>query len=92
MSEKTCEHVGKEHPMFFQCGCCEDTADDCNCNFCGLVFCEKCQKIIFTDTDSIRDAWYKNNPDKDMQLEKMKIQGIIKSYRSSIINGGVRSK
>jgi len=81
--KKTCEHVGKEHPMFFQCTCCDDTADECNCNYCPMVFCEKCQEIVYLDPDDIRVAWYQENPDKDMNLEKMKIQGLIKDYSTS---------
>jgi len=81
--KKTCEHVGKEHPMFFQCMSCDDTADECNCNTCGMVFCEKCQDVIYTECDDIREAWYNEHPDLDMQLEKLKIQGFIKDYHSS---------
>jgi len=87
-----CEHVGKEHPMHFQCIDCEDTADDCNCNHSAGVFCDLCQKLMWISTDDIREAWYKNNPDKDMQLEKLKIQGVIKDYKSSIASDKGGSK
>jgi len=53
----TCEHVGKEPPSNFQCTSCEDTADKCNCNFCGMVWCEKCQAMISVDCDDVRIAW-----------------------------------
>lgn len=78
-----CEHVGKEHPMFFQCCSCEDTADECNCNVCGCVFCEKCQDTVFVECDDVVRSWMKNNPDKDMRLEKLKIQGVIKDYKTT---------
>ena len=78
--KKTCEHVGKEHPMFFQCTCCEDTADDCNCNYCPMVFCEKCQDMVMISPDDIREAWYRNNLGKTMYLEKLRIHGILKGY------------
>jgi len=77
---KGCSHVGVEHPMYFQCTCCEDTADECNCNYCPMVFCEKCQEMIMISTDEIREAWYQNNPNKNMSLEKLKNQGIVSSY------------
>ena len=77
---KTCPHVGIEHPMYFQCGSCDDTADKCNCNVCGMVFCEKCQEMIFIDCDDVVEAWIKNHPNLDMELERMKIEGVIKDY------------
>ncbi len=80
---KTCEHVGKEHPMNFQCGSCEDTADDCNCNYSPMVFCEKYQEFINIDVGTVVSKWYEQNPDKDLQLEKLKIQGHISDYKSS---------
>ena len=77
----SCPHVGIEHPMYFQCGNCDDTADQCNCSFCGFVFCEKCQKMIFIDCEDVVDAWVDNHPDLDMDLERLKIEGVIKSYQ-----------
>ena len=79
----TCPHIGVEHPMNFQCLDCEDTADDCNCFHSAGVFCEKCQKIVWVSCDEVVSEWYKQNRDKDMQLEKYKIQGIITGYHSS---------
>ena len=55
--EKTCEHVGKEPPNNFQCCSCEDTAEDCNCNFSPMVFCEKCQKLVMISVSEVREAW-----------------------------------
>jgi len=83
MSKITCEHVGIEHPMEFQCLDCEDTTDDCNCNYSAGVFCEKCQEVIWIEGDEVVMAWRKANPDKDMQLEKYKIQGLISDYRGT---------
>jgi len=80
--KETCEHVGREHPIFFQCTCCEDTADDCNCNYCPMVFCEKCQEMVMISCDDVVSAWRRMNPDKDMQLEKLKIQGLITGYET----------
>ena len=79
---KTCEHVGKEHPMYFQCLDCEDTADECNCNYTAGVFCEKCQAIVWIECDEVVSQWRKANQDKDMRLEKMMIQNHITSYKS----------
>ena len=83
MSERNCKHVGVEHPMNFQCLSCEDTADECNCFYTEGVFCDICQKIIWMDCDDVRDKWSEANPDKDMRLEKMVLQGHISSYISS---------
>ncbi len=80
---KTCEHVGK-HPMNFQCLDCEDTADECNCSYTAGVFCDLCQKIVWVDCDDVREAWHRANPDKDMRLEKMVLQGHILKYHSSV--------
>ena len=77
-----CEHIGKEHPMNFQCLDCEDTADDCNCNYTAGVFCEKCQAVVWIDCDEVVSKWREENPEKDMQLEKYKIQGLINDYKS----------
>ncbi len=82
MSE-TCEHLGTEHPMFFQCGNCEDTADQCNCNVCGMIFCEKCQEMLFIDCDDVIRAWIDNHPNQDMALARLMIEGVIKDYRTS---------
>jgi len=82
-TKKTCEHVGKVHPMNFQCLDCEDTADECNCNYTAGVFCDLCQEIIWIGCDEVRDLWYKNHPHMDLFLEKYKIQGLIKDYDSS---------
>ena len=71
---KTCPHVGKEHPINFQCGDCEDTADKCNCNICGMVFCNLCQKMIFIDCDDIRTAWGDQHPDLNMDIEGIRIE------------------
>ncbi len=70
---RTCPHVGVEHPMNFQCGDCEDTADDCNCNFCGTVFCNLCQKMVFIDCDAIVQAWQDEHPYLNMGAEKIKL-------------------
>lgn len=72
--DKRCEHVGKEHPIYFQCGDCEDTADKCNCNSCGMVFCEKCQKMLFIDCEEVRSAWEEQHPDLNMDIEGINIE------------------
>lgn len=69
-----CEHVGKEHPIHFQCADCEDTADKCNCNSCAMVFCEKCQKMLFIDCDEVVTAWQDQHPDLDMDMEGIRIE------------------
>ena len=84
--EKTCPHVGKEHPMNFQCMSCEDTADECNCNHAPMVFCDLCQKPVMISTEDVVEAWYETHPDLDLRLEKLKIQGVIAGYKSSIVN------
>lgn len=71
---KTCPHVGKEHPINFQCGDCDDTADQCNCNFCGMVFCNLCQKMIFIECDDVRVAWQEQHPRLNMDIESIKIK------------------
>lgn len=73
MSEK-CPHVGKEHPIHFHCGNCEDTADDCNCNFCGVVFCDLCQDMISADCDEIVEAWRKEHPKLSVRSEAIRIR------------------
>ena len=66
---KTCPHVG-EHPSNFQCACCEDTADDCNCNYCAMVFCEKCQAVVMISPDEIREAWYESTNSKSLRIDE----------------------
>lgn len=81
-NKKYCEHVGKEHPLNFQCTDCEDTALNCNCNQCAGVFCDLCQSLYWDfNCDDVRDEWIKQNPDKDLELEAHKIQGLIKDYK-----------
>ena len=57
--EKTCEHVGTEHPRNFTCPCCAQPVDECESllDIPG-VFCEKCQTSLTRVTsDDVRDAW-----------------------------------
>ena len=84
---KTCAHLGVDHPMYFQCGNCDDTADTCNCNICGMVFCAKCQELLFIDCDDVLDAWIGVHPDLDMSLERLKIEGLIKDYKTGSVAG-----
>jgi len=39
--------------------------------------------MVFIDCDDVREAWYNEHPDLDMQLEKLKTQGIIKGYKTT---------
>ena len=72
--------------MYFQCGNCDDTADACNCNVCGMVFCEKCQEFLFIDCDDVLSAWIDSHPDLDMGLERLKIEGFIKGYTTGAVS------
>lgn len=72
--KETCEHAGVEHPIHFQCGDCEDTADNCNCFSCMMVFCEKCQEMIYKNCDEIRIAWDDKHPDLRMDVEGIEIE------------------
>jgi hypothetical protein len=80
-TSERCEHVGKEHPIHFQCADCDDTADKCNCNNCVMVFCNLCQKMLFVDCDEVCSAWVEQHPDLNMDIEGIKIE-LAKKRRS----------
>ena len=61
-----CEHVGKFHPIYFQCVDCEDTAYQCNCFSCAGVFCELCETMMWIECDEVVEAWTKEHPDEDL--------------------------
>jgi len=81
-----CSHVGFEHPFHFQCSDCEDNAMDCNCSSCMGVYCPFCDQLYWTfNCDDVCREWINKHSEKDMELEALKIQGLIKDYELSEI-------
>lgn len=63
--EDLCRHMKIHPPSEFSCMCCEDNANECNCDDC-TVFCPWCNEMKMVDCGEVYEYYEKHKHQKDV--------------------------